>query len=269
MAKLKNVFQRRETKYLLTYADYHELQKELAPYMGVDEYGKHTIISIYYDTNDFQLIRWALEKPDFREKFRVRSYGTPQDETLVYLEIKKKVNKIIYKRRLALPYEEAHDFQHHFTDFSLRGLQDQQIKQEIQWLMRRQTLQPQVMIAYDRIAMKAFDESLAEFRITFDFEIRFRTDELDLRKGAHGQRVAPELDVLMEVKALGAYPLWFSKILSQLGIYQGNFSKYAQTYQRYLAARPESGGQLAQPAAVAAFTSQRMEEAVYVNELIF
>lgn len=254
MAKLKNVFQRRETKYLLSYENYHQLRQALVPYMEADEYGKHTIISVYYDTDDFQLIRWALEKPDFREKFRLRSYGVPTAETPVYLEIKKKVGKIIYKRRLSLPYDDAKNFNCLSPDFSVSGVQNQQIKREIQWLACQRQLRPQVMIAYDRIAMKAFDEELAEFRITFDFDIRFRQEELDLRQGDYGQRVAPELDVLMEVKALGAYPLWFSKLLSQLGIQRGSFSKYAQTYQRYLMDKQETVRSVTQLPAMAAFT---------------
>lgn len=60
-----------------------------------------------------------------------------------------------------------------------------------------------------------------------------------MRLGEQGTRIAPEMDVLMEVKALGSYPVWFSQILSELSIHKVSFSKYSQTYQRFLVTKEE------------------------------
>lgn len=197
-----------------------------------DEYGLHTIISIYFDTKNYEMIRHSIAKPVYKEKFRIRSYGIPHENSTVFLEIKKKVSGVVYKRRVALTYQSAKSYIQKPHSFKLNTKKDQQIKQEIDWLFARKRLEPKVMIAYDRRAL--FDLKNEDFRITFDFNIRYRKEQLAHTIDDQGESVAPEIDVLMEVKALGAYPVWFSDLLSELEIYPTSFSKYAQTYQRYL-----------------------------------
>ncbi|MGX7243401.1 VTC domain-containing protein [Enterococcus quebecensis] len=232
MVKLKNSFQRKEKKYALTNKMYHQLREKLLPYMGEDDYGLHTIISLYFDTEDYEMIRHSIAKPVYKEKFRIRSYGVPTENSDVFLEIKKKVSGVVYKRRVSLSYLSAKNYIRYPHSFKLKVTKDKQIKNEIDWLVSRRGLEPKVMIAYDRRALFSFENE--DFRITFDFNIRYRKKELTDTLDDRGDRVAPEIDVLMEVKALGAYPLWFSEILAELGIYPISFSKYAQTYQRYL-----------------------------------
>ncbi|MBL1224662.1 polyphosphate polymerase domain-containing protein [Enterococcus sp. BWR-S5] len=238
MVKLKNCFQRREKKYKLSYEKYDQLVGKMKHYMQEDEYGLHTIISVYFDTDDYEMIRHSINKPVFKEKFRLRSYGVPIEDTNVFMEIKKKVKGVVYKRRVTLPYNQAREFfETRKNGFNFNSSKDMQIKQEIDWLVLRKKLEPKVMIAYDRRAFLYPQDE--DFRVTFDFNIRYRTEKLDIAAGAEGERVAPEIDVLMEVKALGAYPLWFSEILGELQIYPASFSKYAQTYQRYLFTKEE------------------------------
>lgn len=232
MVKLKNSFQRKEKKYSLSTNVYFELKEKLENYMEEDSYGLHTIISIYFDTVDYEMIRHSINKPAYKEKFRVRSYGIPQENTSVFLEIKKKFNGVVYKRRMDLPFSLANEYTKHPKTFKFVKGNNQQIKQEIDWLFARKKLEPKVMIAYDRRAFLDLEDE--NFRITFDFNIRYKkVNELQNITDT-GEKVAPEIDVLMEVKALGAYPLWFSEILASLEIYPVSFSKYAQTYQRYL-----------------------------------
>lgn len=231
MTKLKHMFQRKEKKYLLSYADFEQLIAKLGSDLVEDEYGLHTISSLYFDTEDYDLIRASIEKPDYREKFRLRAYGEPQESIPVFLEIKKKYAGIVYKRRVAMPLEEVADYIAQPEDKFASGV-ERQVSQEISWLLARKQLEPKVMIAYERRAF--FAPSEPEFRVTFDFNIRYRQEDLQLLSGTEGARVAPEIDVLMEVKALGAYPIWFAEALANLAIYPGSFTKYGQTYQRYL-----------------------------------
>lgn len=230
--KLKNRFQRKETKYVLTVEQYTYLKKAFAKEMVLDQYGKHTILSLYYDDSNFNLIRRSIQKPKYKEKFRVRSYGVAYDpQTPVYLEIKKKVAGIVYKRRIGIPYEKLAAFNQH-TASVVVAPKDQQVKNEIDYLMNRRHLFPRVLICYDREAF--YGQRNADFRVTFDHQIRYRTTDLTLDSSSEGELVAPEVDVLMEVKALGAYPVWFTHLLSCGKIYPASFSKYAQVYQRYL-----------------------------------
>lgn len=228
--KLKKVFQRKETKYLFTQQQFDAFFNELQHYMTVDQYGLHTIRSLYYDTDNDHFIRHSMDKPPYKEKFRIRSYGTPTNDSLVFLEIKKKVKGIVYKRRLPLTYLDYQRWEQ--TGMLPSELQHTQIAQEINWLFLKHTdLAPKVLISYDRLSLFLEDDD--DFRVTFDQNIRYQANQVALA-ASRGELVAPELDVLMEVKAMGAYPLWFVELLTKHHVQKGSFSKYAQTYQRYL-----------------------------------
>ena len=78
------------------------LLEGMAPYRKKDAYGAYTICNIYYDTGDWRLIRKSLEKPVYKEKLRVRSYGVPMGDDKVFVELKKKYDGVVYKRRVAM-----------------------------------------------------------------------------------------------------------------------------------------------------------------------
>ena len=104
---IQKVFNRYEKKYMLTRKQYEAIRQRMEPYMEKDQYGLHTIRNIYYDTEDDELIRTSLEKPKYKEKFRVRCYGEPNAESDYFLEIKKKYKGIVNKRRIVMKPQEA------------------------------------------------------------------------------------------------------------------------------------------------------------------
>lgn len=228
MSKNKTIFQRREKKYRLSLDQFQQLFTELLFYMEQDTCGMHTISSLYYDTEDFQLIQNSIEKPIYREKFRIRSYGIPTATDTIFLELKKKFSGVVYKRRVPLALEEATTY----LTSSKIPLEDNQIMQEIDWFYSRHQLSPKVLIAYDRIAL--FGKEDPDFRITFDFKVRWRSDDLDLSAGDYGADLIPKEDCLMEIKALGAIPFWLTQILAKHELYPVSFSKYATCYKNYL-----------------------------------
>lgn len=229
--KLKNIFQRKETKYLLSQRQFNYFFEDLQQFMKVDQYGLHNIRSLYFDTPNYYFIRQSMKKPRYKEKFRVRSYGEPVANGLVFLEIKKKVKGVVYKRRVPVNYE---DFLLWIKNGALpEYIMVSQVGQEIAWLFcQYNQLSPKVLITYDRFSL--FMEEDDNFRVTFDQNIRYENKNISLDTKP-GELVAPEIDILMEVKAMGSYPLWFVALLNKYGIKKGNFSKYAETYQRYLA----------------------------------
>ena len=77
---IQNVFNRIEKKYLLNKSQFEHVIRALDSYMEIDEYGLHTIRNIYYDTSNQELIRTSLDKPCYKEKFRVRCYGEPAQD---------------------------------------------------------------------------------------------------------------------------------------------------------------------------------------------
>lgn len=233
MGKVKvdkgNTFERYEKKYLLDATHYNRLMAGLEEHMRADEYGLHTICSLYYDTADFAVIRRCQEKPAFRQKLRLRSYGVPGPQGVVYLELKKKMAGITYKRRVPLALREAEDYMATGSSF----LCGNQIMREIDWYAKLLPLEAKVVICYDRIALQGLEDP--SLRVTFDRNPRFREYDLSLQQGDYGRPLLQPGQRLMEVKTMNALPLWLSQLLAQHGVYPTNYSKYGTVCSEYLA----------------------------------
>lgn len=224
------VFQRVEKKYILTAEEYRLLAERISPYMKVDQYGLSTICNIYYDTEDYELIRYSIEKPIFKEKLRLRCYGVPDKMQSAFVEIKKKYNGIVYKRRIELPLWEAEDYLE--RRIAPKTPVNPQILKEIDYFLSFYHPGKKMYIAYDRLAMYGLED--AALRMTFDFRIRGREQELEMNRGDQGALYFKKGEVVMEIKTIGAYPLWLSNVLSELEIYPGSFSKYGAFYKMKL-----------------------------------
>lgn len=232
MGNLTYVFERVERKFLLTPSQYEGLMRVLPEYMQADQYGESTILSLYLDTADSLLIRRSLEKPVYKEKLRLRSYGVPADGDNVFLEMKKKVQGVVYKRRICLPLARAMDCLAQESIPAAGG----QIGREIAYMLRRYRLRPAVLLAYDRTAYTELEPSPNRLRITIDRDIRSRQTDLDLRLGAAGESLLAPGMRLMEIKTAHAIPLWLCAALDQNEIRPTSFSKYGRVYEAHMRA---------------------------------
>lgn len=221
--KLKFRFERREKKYLLTKEQFESLRKMLDGLLIYDDFGKETTVqSIYYDTDTDLLIRRSLLKPVYKEKLRLRRYGSGEEGKDLFLELKKKYKGIVYKRRMTVPFD---------TDAQrvLYGVSSEtQIGKEISFFRDHyDNLSPKMMILCER---EAFLLEGTNIRITFDKNLRYRTTDIDFSKDTSGKALTDPGCVVMEIKAACAIPLSLSKMLSALGIFQQQFSKYGAAY---------------------------------------
>ena len=200
------VFNRYEKKYIIDEDTFHKLTYQIADYMNPDAYNRngeaYRISNIYYDTENDQLIRASIEKPVYKEKLRLRAYGTPELIDNVFVEIKKKYDGIVNKRRTSMTLQEAYDF----LDDDLcpdghEGRINRQVLKEIDYFKNFYHLQPK---------------------------------DVRLEHGSYGNKLLPDGQYLMEVKISGAVPLWFAKIISGLNIYPISFSKYGTEYKQYV-----------------------------------
>ena len=227
MSEIQSCFRRCEKKYLLTHAQYQAMRLGMAPYMEPDAYPRYSISNIYYDTEHYDLIRTSLKKPVYKEKLRLRSYGVPGDRDPAFVEIKKKFDGVVYKRRITMQMRDAAPY--------LRGERigdGSQISREIDYFLQLYRPEPRVFIAYDREAYRAADGG--ELRITFDTRLRARSNDLDLRLGDHGLPLLDETLYLMEIKIPDAAPLWLARLLSDHRIFPTSFSKYGAYYKQYV-----------------------------------
>ena len=226
MGGFKDVFERIETKFLLDDMQYTELMKKLENMAAIDSYGKTSILNIYFDTPDYKLIERSLEKPVYKEKLRLRTYGIANDETNAFIEIKKKYKGVVYKRRISMPYAKAVDYLVNGKKIEKRS----QISDEIDYFLQfYKGIRPAMAISYDRIAMAGIHDP--ELRITFDTNIRWRTDKLSLTEGNVGKDILLPGQHLMELKIAGAMSVEMARILDELNIRQTSFSKYGRGYQ--------------------------------------
>ncbi len=235
----QTVFERYEKKYILTSAQYKELREHLNEFMQIDEYGLHTISNIYFDTDTFELIRASIERPIYKEKFRLRSYGIPGQNDAVFLELKKKYKGVVYKRRVSMTLQQAMGY----LENRNYAEEKTQILTEIDWFFKIYDPVPKVYIAYDRIAL--FGKEDSNLRITFDSNIRWRDHDLDLSKGDYGDAIMNPNCFLMEIKIPGAMPLWLSHLLTKLKIYSNSFSKYGTCYQKKILGHTIGGQNIA------------------------
>lgn len=238
--KTTYIFRRMEKKYLLSELQRTLLLREIGARLSPDAFGKSTVCSVYLDTPDHLLIRNSIDAHSYKEKLRLRSYGIPSPDTEVFLEIKKKFEGVVYKRRISLPLKDAERYFDSGTP-PLTG----QIMSEIDYAMRfYRHPKPKMLLACEREAWYAEDNP--DLRLTFDAAIRYRETALSLARGSSGTLLLPSDTVLLEIKTAGAMPLWLSHALDRNGILPASFSKYGEAYkaastQHEVSVIPEGG----------------------------
>ena len=263
------VFKRYEMKYMMTRRQKKAVLEAMLPYMKLDEFGHTTIRNVYFDTDNYILVRHSIEKPVYKEKLRIRSYKQAGAQDKVFIELKKKYDDVVYKRRESLSQLETLEWLVSGTPFPKAT----QIGNEIDYFFRLyQTLKPKVFLSYEREAFyahvrpgeicqpgltdarRASSESLlgsnahvrpgeicqpgltgsSDFRVTFDENILARQEELSLSKEVWGEPLIDEDKVLMEIKTSGGIPLWMTHVLAREKIYKTSFSKYGTAYEKMI-----------------------------------
>ncbi len=217
------VFKRYELKYLLSMEQYRFIKDVISKNSKKDEFGKTTIQSLYLDTENDRLVRQSIEKPIYKEKLRLRCYNLNDDNKDIYVEMKRKYDGVVYKRRIACKENEVKDV--------LCGRKNQsQIGRELCYFLSfySEGLVGKILILYDREAF--FDEE-DDLRITFDQNLRYRTDHLDFHTSLEGNPLLDKDSVLMELKTGTALPISLLRQMEKIGIRKTSFSKYGRAYQ--------------------------------------
>lgn len=226
----QSTFKRYEIKYLLTEPEKKAVLQAMKPYMQLDSYGRTTIRNIYFDTDNYRLIRRSLEKPAYKEKLRIRSYHSASPGDPVFIELKKKYKSVVYKRRLTLPESQAMNSFYHGLPLPVHS----QIADEIEYFRSYyQNLHPTVFLSYEREAFYSLNGG--DFRVTFDENILYRSYDISLAGEIYGTPLLKEDQTLMEIKTAGGLPLWMSHTLNRLRVYRTSFSKYGLAYQHMMA----------------------------------
>ena len=223
-------------KFMVTKKQVDALLARMSEYMNPDKYctdGKYySIFNIYYDTDDNRIVRNSISHPYYKEKLRLRSYDSPTaPDGKVYLELKKKTGGIVSKRRAAMTLREACDFVENGRQPACTGYINEQVVNEIKYFLSRNQVQPAVYLCYKRMAFFGINDK--NFRITLDWDITSRRNDISLEKNCYGAKLLENGVFIMEVKLPGAVPKWLADTLAELKIYKKSFSKYGEEYLNY------------------------------------
>lgn len=238
MAKqLETKFKRIETKYILTKDERDAILSDLKEYMVEDDYPTSSIMTIYFDNENFDMIKDAIAKKNMREKVRMRTYNpNPQLDSQVFLEIKKKdSNGVGHKFRLVSEPDAINQL---ITDGAVDSrITDHALIEEIQELRQRYSnLKPRMLICYDRLSFKEKHtikgHSASNIRLTIDQNLTYRDSNVSLFDGKAGYPLLDNNHVIMEIKAPGQQPHWLKEILDKHAITAEKFSKYSNAYRK-------------------------------------
>lgn len=207
----------------------------LLEYMELDEYcigGKeYRIYSIYYDTVNHDVIRDNSQGLTYKEKMRIRSYYAKNDpEDKVFMELKKKSEKVGNKRRIKIRLKEIEPFVNEGIMPHTEGYLQTQVAKELAYFLKMNKVRPALYVQYDRLAM--FGKENKDFRMTFDRNVRTRRSNFVFGESDEDEFLLPDNMYIMEIKILGSIPLWLSKLLSENKLYSWGFSKYGVRYKR-------------------------------------
>ncbi len=228
------IFKRKEQKYLITLDQYSLLLEQIMPYMRSDKFGvdgRYIVSSLYFDSDDHNIYFETKNKLTFRQKLRLRTYNETGIDETAFFEVKQKHNNVVNKRRMLLPLEEAYHYlekgdKKHLKDFHTSNLQ---VLREIDHFRTLYKLKPEMVVSYERHALHGIDNP--DLRITFDFNLRCRNDDLLLEHGSDGEQFIDNNLIVLEVKVNDSVPLWLTRILQALQCEQRSASKYCTSME--------------------------------------
>lgn len=235
MAKDICIFKRTEKKYMVSACQREQLLEEIKEKLTTDKHGSYTICSLYLDTPTHLLIRNSIDAKKYKEKLRLRSYGTPQDDSRIFFELKKKFEGIVYKRRVSMSLNEAKKYIHH-------GIKpfDSQIMAEIDYAMQYYgSPKPSMVISYDREAFYAKENK--NLRLTFDSNLRYGYENPSLNPASAVNRLLDTDTYILEIKSDTSMPLWLTSALDRHNILPTSFSKYGTAYKKILSEKKIKG----------------------------
>jgi len=230
---MQSIFKRREKKYLITNEQGAALQKLASCYTAIDQQGEYLIRDLYYDTDNWDIICKSIEKPSYKEKLRLRLYGEYNSESQGFLEMKRRYDGIVYKRRIAVPLGELKNGRIQ-NALSADG---SQISREISYFLQINPVSEKIHVAYKRTAYNGIEDN--GLRITFDRDIAFHlcslnNDYFSEYNSDNDYRILDKNQILMEIKTTDAMPLWLTRILSENNIFPVSFSKFGVCYARHI-----------------------------------
>ena len=245
----QEIFKRYELKFLLTMAEYSALRNAILPHMSYDTYGntegKYNIVTLYYESDDKKIYYETMNRLSFRQKLRLRIYDQADLNSSAFIEIKQKFKNVVNKRRTVIPLSEAYKVLAQPYDEDLINsvhASNPQILREALHFKDLYELKPSTVVSYDRQAFSGTAENEKDLRVTFDYNLMCRADDLAIENGPEGMHFIDQDAVILEVKVSDSVPFWLARILSDFNFSKQGFSKFCTSINLL-----EQEGQLPSP----------------------
>lgn len=229
-------FNRFELKYLIGRDQLDEVRADLSGRLVPDPHsgdGSYAVWSLYYDTPD-RLFYWEkIDGIKFRRKLRIRHYGDPaalHDTTMVFVEIKQRVNRVTQKRRIALRYRDALALCDRKVRLEAPSAEEQRVVDEVLMLVGGLDLEPSAITGYQRMALLGH-ETDSGLRVTFDTNLRGRTTDLSLHSTVATQSVLDPAMAIVEVKVNERVPYWLTEQVAKHNMQLIRISKYCTSVE--------------------------------------
>ena len=228
------IFSRKEQKYLITRRQHEELVERIGPKMRNDKNGvngRYSVTSLYFDNDEKEIYFETKNKLKYRQKLRLRVYDDADLNSTAFFEVKQKHKQVVNKRRMLLPLGEAYRYLEENGKAGLEHYQtsNSQVMKEIDYFRKFYKLRPEMVVSYSRHALHGIED--AELRITFDFDLRCRKEDLHIEHGPYGEHFIDPNLVVLEVKVDHAVPLWLARILQDLNCEQRSASKFCTSME--------------------------------------
>jgi len=227
---------RLEFKYLVQERHLEDIRSYMRPYVTLDPYAarneqnQYTVKSIYFDNRNLDAYYNKLAGIKVRKKFRIRGYDNVQDDSLTFLEIKRKKVNVISKNRAPIRRDLIKSLlntgdidKYIYTDNGTTNPAAQ--ARPFLYFYNKRDLRPAIKVIYDREPYRyKFDRNL---RITYDKALRSSLDTSLKHLGSEDGVVnAIPGYFILEVKTFTEYPTWLRYIIAELDVSHRALSKY-------------------------------------------
>lgn len=227
---------RREYKYVIDDSQRTEMEAELGKRMKLKPDGNggedtFPVVTLYYDSPDYDVYRKHELSHPSRRKLSVRVYGKGE-HARSFLNIKQTEKGVITHRRAELPVDVAMTICQGEAPPPTLSESDMRVVQEAQSMVREDNLQPSIVVRSDRRVYKPkkSDPDTQGVKVTFVNNIRYRTNDLIPRAddAAFESTMLQPDDSVMEIQIAGnAVPTWLSSQTTAQKCVMQPFSKYS------------------------------------------
>ncbi|NIO28915.1 MAG: VTC domain-containing protein [Candidatus Latescibacteria bacterium] len=227
---------RLEYKYLIPMQHLPEIQAILKPYLQMDKFAaqretkEYTVRSIYFDTLELDYYFEKIEGLKIRKKIRVRGYNEHSEQSVIFLEIKRKCANYIHKNRATVLHCDLFelfrtgDIERYILSHDGYAGSQKHARQFFYYVFGK-SLRPSMLVAYERQAFYSkFDPAL---RVTFDKNIRFSAHpslcNLFEEKELQFTRLK---GFIFEIKFQRGLPHWLQELIKRYRLNRIPLSKY-------------------------------------------